>query len=236
MSTPPKCCDTKDLPKGVSAGKTYGAELWFGPGSCGASEELLVALPLVQPVLRSCQILRPVVQVQLAAPGAIGLILLVGELPREISTGFPGAVILLAHRVLHLAWRRTMRHHSPKRRAGVPRFSSLEYSWQVAGPLNGHDHWAVRSISTEWIFRGGPGHPSVGCRLTCPGRARGGVLQGPRVQFRLLRSFGTWRSPVAHCNGVAGVAGSNPAVPIESAAAALAAMSGHSYRQLEERL
>src|SRR3954468_1351162 len=26
-------------------------------------------------------------------------------------------------------------------------------------------------------------------------------------------AFGTWRSPVAHCNGVAGVAGSNPAVP-----------------------
>jgi hypothetical protein len=26
-------------------------------------------------------------------------------------------------------------------------------------------------------------------------------------------SSGTWRSPVAHCNGVAGVAGSNPAVP-----------------------
>ena len=31
----------------------------------------------------------------------------------------------------------------------------------------------------------------------------------------LLRSLGTWRSPVAHCNGVAGVAGSNPAVPTE---------------------
>ena len=29
-------------------------------------------------------------------------------------------------------------------------------------------------------------------------------------------SYGTWRSPVAHCNGVAGVAGSNPAVPIEN--------------------
>src|SRR3954469_2240405 len=26
-------------------------------------------------------------------------------------------------------------------------------------------------------------------------------------------TLGTWRSPVAHCNGVAGVAGSNPAVP-----------------------
>ncbi len=33
------------------------------------------------------------------------------------------------------------------------------------------------------------------------------------LQFR-LRNDGTWRSPVAHCNGVAGVAGSNPAVPM----------------------
>jgi hypothetical protein len=30
-----------------------------------------------------------------------------------------------------------------------------------------------------------------------------------------LHSNGTWRSPVAHLNGVQGVAGSNPAVPIE---------------------
>jgi hypothetical protein len=29
-----------------------------------------------------------------------------------------------------------------------------------------------------------------------------------------LHSNGTWRSPVAHLNGVQGVAGSNPAVPI----------------------
>ncbi len=30
-----------------------------------------------------------------------------------------------------------------------------------------------------------------------------------------LGGLGTWRSPVAHCNGVAGVAGSNPAVPTD---------------------
>src|ERR687898_71400 len=47
-----------------------------------------------------------------------------------------------------------------------------------------------------------------------------------RATIPPLRSSGTWRSPVAHCNGVAGVAGSNPAVPIESAAVALAATAG----------
>ncbi len=35
----------------------------------------------------------------------------------------------------------------------------------------------------------------------------------PREVF-IISILGTWRSPVAHCNGVAGVAGSNPAVPI----------------------
>ena len=38
-------------------------------------------------------------------------------------------------------------------------------------------------------------------------------LEGVLPRGRIV--FGTWRSPVAHCNGVAGVAGSNPAVPIE---------------------
>ena len=31
--------------------------------------------------------------------------------------------------------------------------------------------------------------------------------------YRLTVFYGTWRSPVAHLNGVQGVAGSNPAVP-----------------------
>ena len=48
------------------------------------------------------------------------------------------------------------------------------------------------------------------------------TLQGFRLcsgrdTITLLEKSGTWRSPVAHCNGVAGVAGSNPAVPIGSA-------------------
>ncbi len=40
-------------------------------------------------------------------------------------------------------------------------------------------------------------------------------LRGLRVPAPAitLGGLGTWRSPVAHCNGVAGVAGSNPAVP-----------------------
>ena len=47
-----------------------------------------------------------------------------------------------------------------------------------------------------------------------------------RATIPPLSGLGTWRSPVAHCNGVAGVAGSNPAVPIRSTAAALAANRG----------
>ena len=39
------------------------------------------------------------------------------------------------------------------------------------------------------------------------------TLSPPALGVRLLL-FGTWRSPVAHLNGVQGVAGSNPAVPI----------------------
>ena len=40
--------------------------------------------------------------------------------------------------------------------------------------------------------------------------------RGTRAPFKsvVLQFFGTWRSPVAHLNGVQGVAGSNPAVPI----------------------
>ena len=37
-------------------------------------------------------------------------------------------------------------------------------------------------------------------------------LSTPDFTFTFL---GTWRSPVAHLNGVQGVAGSNPAVPTE---------------------
>src|SRR5215213_1770095 len=51
----------------------------------------------------------------------------------------------------------------------------------------------------------------------------GGFLHGcnvgcGRVDCALLRGTlrcGTWRSPVAHLNGVQGAAGSNPAVPID---------------------
>ena len=45
-----------------------------------------------------------------------------------------------------------------------------------------------------------------GCRA-CAGGIDCALLRGT------LRS-GTWRSPVAHLNGVQGAAGSNPAVPI----------------------
>lgn len=64
----------------------------------------------------------------------------------------------------------------------------------------------------------------------CPSRVLGSGLAGqgdrgfrnPRQEATIrsaeaeVVSHGTWRSPVAHCNGVAGVAGSNPAVPTEN--------------------
>src|SRR4051812_7356367 len=66
-----------------------------------------------------------------------------------------------------------------------------------------------------------------GCRRGAPvagGSVAGAGLTEPGVsaRFKALqrrhgavedREFGTWRSPVAHLNGVQGVAGSNPAVP-----------------------
>ncbi len=52
--------------------------------------------------------------------------------------------------------------------------------------------------------------------LNPPGPGRGWGLPTHRFLGYLLGSCwnGTWRSPVAHRNGVAGVPGSNPGVPI----------------------
>ena len=48
---------------------------------------------------------------------------------------------------------------------------------------------------------------------------------GFRLRFHegSLSSDGTWRSPVAHLNGVQGVAGSNPAVPTHGSTAVISA-------------
>jgi hypothetical protein len=110
-----------------------GPKFSFGPTYPGTAEQLFVALLLIEPVLRTGQILRPIVQVQLASPGAVSLILFDWRLPWEISAGFPRPLVLFAHESSAAARRRTMRHHTPKRRAGAPGFPSSELYWQVAG-------------------------------------------------------------------------------------------------------
>ena len=100
-----------------------------------------------------------------------------------------------------------MRHRLPKCPAETPCFGALELRWQVAGPPDPGPHpvlqvsatarsYEVGFVTAEAIL--GSPFPPPAARATIP-----------------ALSFGTWRSPVAHCNGVAGVAGSNPAVPIQ---------------------
>jgi hypothetical protein len=168
---------------------------------------LFVALPLVEPVLRPGQAFRPVVQVEITPPGiGIGPILVLRRTPWEISSCFPWQPIVLAHRSSHCARRRTMRHRLPKCPAGTPCFGAFEPRWQVAGPVGPAPHPVLLVCATARGYEVG--------FVTAPG-----ILGSPfplpvaRATIPPL-SFGTWRSPVAHCNGVAGVAGSNPAVPI----------------------
>ena len=59
--------------------------------------ELLIALFLVQPVLGSSEILRPVVEMKISPPIVLSLILILGALPGKISTGFPRPFVLMAH-------------------------------------------------------------------------------------------------------------------------------------------
>src|SRR5690606_37164351 len=59
----------------------------------------------------------------------------------------------------------------------------------------------------------GQGVPA-GC-VARSARARPSGLNRLPMRVSFDPSDGTWRSPVAHLNGVQGVAGSNPAVPIE---------------------
>src|SRR5688572_30464804 len=47
-----------------------------------------------------------------------------------------------------------------------------------------------------------------------PPKPQRGLPRCWRRHYNSVPHDGTWRSPVAHCNGVAGVAGSNPAVPM----------------------
>ena len=72
-----------------------------GPQS-GASfyllRTLLISLLLVEPILRSGQVFRPVVQVEIPAPGIICRLVLIRACPGEVPAGLPGLPILLAHR------------------------------------------------------------------------------------------------------------------------------------------
>ena len=72
-------------------------------------------------------------------------------------------------------------------------------------------------------------HPGALCSGPVATVTRATATRGKRLQYAPRRqpivSHGTWRSPVAHCNGVAGVAGSNPAVPIEKERAHRPALS-----------
>src|SRR5215212_4113917 len=105
----------------------------LGPSQCSVRVSL-IALLLVEPVLRSGEVLWPIVHVEISPPSDVGLVIIIQGLPRKISAGFPGPLILLAHSSSHCAWRRTMRHHTPKCRAGEPGLLPVRPQSQVAGP------------------------------------------------------------------------------------------------------
>src|ERR687889_464989 len=110
-STDSKCCGTKDLPKGSIEGdltdamgsKNQRGRTWVRPLLVVAGG-LLIPLLLVKPVLRSGQVFRPIINVEISSPGAVGLIIIIGGLPGKVSAGFPRPLILLAHSSSHCAW------------------------------------------------------------------------------------------------------------------------------------
>jgi hypothetical protein len=111
-----------------------------------------------------------------------------------------------------------MRHHTPKCRAGAPGFYRIKPQSQVVGLRVGR----LAFQGQVWCRKGfrEVGMVTTRVNLTSPtprshGRVRGvASLRCRGYNSASSSSLGTWRSPVAHCNGVAGVAGSNPAVPI----------------------
>lgn len=68
------------------------------PGLVYLLQTLLISLLLVEPIFRSRQVFRPVVQVEIPAPGIICRLVLIRACPGEVSAGLPGLPILLAHR------------------------------------------------------------------------------------------------------------------------------------------
>src|SRR3954451_22361579 len=81
---------------GHSVGRIQRGRTTLGPSHRHALL-LLIALFLVQPVLGSSEILGPIVDVKISPPGAVSLVLVLGVLPGEISTGFPRPFVLMAH-------------------------------------------------------------------------------------------------------------------------------------------
>jgi hypothetical protein len=82
-STGAKFSSTKDLPKGrwlQRIGRSLLPQKAEGPTSLGPSQftglALFITLFLVEPVLRSGEVLRPIVNVEISAPGAIGLVII----------------------------------------------------------------------------------------------------------------------------------------------------------------
>src|SRR5262245_24352022 len=91
-------------------------------------------------------------------------------------------------------------------------YALLRLTPDASAPTGGSSQLRLR--------RGIDGTPDVAVRSTVVATHLRAAIIGERT-FQpapvraTLRALGTWRSPVAHLNGVQGVAGSNPAVPID---------------------
>src|SRR4051812_38083733 len=86
---------------GVSSARKKGP-IQIGPTQAGTAPIVsFIALLLVEPVLGTCKVFRPIIQVEIAPPGlGFSLLPIIRRIPWDISPGFPWQPILLAHRSL----------------------------------------------------------------------------------------------------------------------------------------
>jgi hypothetical protein len=152
----------------ASFGSCSGVEVWSKKkGRCGARPRgyagelltLLIALLLIEPVFRSGQALRPVIQMEIPPPGFdIGPILVLRRTPWEISSSFPWQPIVLAHRSSNCG---SAPHHaapSPEMPCRDTLFRRLGVKVASRGPARPGPTSGATSIGNGTELRGGLCH------------------------------------------------------------------------------
>jgi hypothetical protein len=140
---------------------------------------LLISLLLVEPIFRSGQVFRPVVEVEIPAPGIICRLVLIRACPGEVSAGLPGLPILLAHSAPpQYAW--TPHHAAPSHEmpGWGTRIRAPRERMASRGPSRVLASQPAVIMAFGDDFRGGVGHPESYSKLTLggpAGRNRGSI-------------------------------------------------------------